>query len=1290
MLLSNAWKKRRQLRGNQSRRAASRRRASADIRPATELLEVRTLLTTSTLFADGELNVIIDEGNDSVAIQTDPLNPAFVQVLVNNTLDRSLPPILAGSVARITIIGSDSENIIDLSTIARADFSYIDPVTGSSMEIEVDAGNGHDTILASVDFDDSLSSGHGNDAIDAALSLGRLTIDGGDGNDTITAGAGADTIHAGDGDDLVDAGSGDDIIQADDGADTVAAGDGIDFVDGGTGADVISGGGNADSLIGGDGNDSIDAGDGDDTLRGGALDDTLIGGVGADVLTGNSGNDVLDGGISNDLVNGGNGNDTLFGAGGDDLLLGGRGNDSLDGGLDNDRVLGGAGSDTATGGRGEDTVLGQGGADTVVGGGDGDEVHGGAGNDVVESGERGDEGVGITISDVQLSEGDGFILTGGFAFPSTLSPFFGTAGDFDGDGDQDLAIPAGRPTGSTTPTPGEIRIFLNDGTGIFTPAGSAIFASDSFEPVLDSGDLNGDGLDDLVVSSFFSGEAVVYLSTGGGTIGTPVRIGIAVGVLGVRLADMNGDGDLDVVATTPGAQGGVFSPDTLGQVFVSQNNGSGGFGPATGVNAVGGNTFNQSRQFDVGDVNGDGSVDVVVANEALGNVSVLTNDGTGALTVLGTAATSEPPARVDLGDLDGDGDLDAVVTHNLNGGTVLPRSASVFLNNGTGTFTLGSVITASTSAAFAGGLFVVDVDSDGDDDVMLGSSAGQAFFRNDGAANLVEEAFFGPTGFPVDIDFDGDGRIDFVAQSATGFDTYRNNFIGPQTASVVVSLDAASSVDVSVDFSTISATATADVDFMSVGGTLVFPAGTTTQTIDIPIINELVIEPDESFLIQLSNPVNGILLDAQAQATLFDDDNGPAASTVALSDVSVPEGEAVTDVVLTLTRSGDSTGSGSVDISSIDGSALGGSDFVIPTGTATFGPGDTTATVTIQIVGDTRAEGTEQFQITLINPVNVVIANTTATVTILDDDGAPAPPLLIDTLSGGSGRDTVNGGDNADLIIGNSGNDQLNGGGDNDTIYGGAGNDTLNGGAGDDSLIGNSGADVPIGGEGDDTIVWRGDRDGNDEFTAELGFDTLQIQGNSQDNEFTVSQSGSTLLISERNRAISLTGDLLGFASGAEQVVIHGNGGDDTVTIDDINDVGFFVLIANGGAGADTISAAGADIGNVPLVLNGDGGSDTITGSTGIDSIFGGDGDDQVDGGAGDDQINGNDGDDALDGGAGDDAIFGDLGVDILIGGLGNDLLDGGFGNDMLDGSDGDDSLFGGFGDDFLLGSDGD
>ncbi|HRJ63304.1 cadherin domain-containing protein [Brevundimonas sp. UBA2416] len=128
----------------------------------------------------------------------------------------------------------------------------------------------------------------------------------------------------------------------------------------------------------------------------------------------------------------------------------------------------------------------------------------------------------------------------------------------------------------------------------------------------------------------------------------------------------------------------------------------------------------------------------------------------------------------------------------------------------------------------------------------------------------------------------------------------------------------------------------------------------------------------------------------------------------------------------------------------------------------------------------------------------------------------------------------------------------------------------------------------------------------------------------------------------------------------------------------------FTADILNGTTGDDTLSGLrGND------VINGFDGMDTLSGGVGDDRIFGGSGNDDLDGGDADDILDGGQGSDTLRGGDGRDLLLGAEDDDILFGETSDDVLEGGDGNDTLDGGSEDDRLLGDFGNDTLHGGDG-
>ena len=110
-------------------------------------------------------------------------------------------------------------------------------------------------------------------------------------------------------------------------------------------------------------------------------------------------------------------------------------------------------------------------------------------------------------------------------------------------------------------------------------------------------------------------------------------------------------------------------------------------------------------------------------------------------------------------------------------------------------------------------------------------------------------------------------------------------------ASFTVTLAPPSVQAVTVHFATADGTATAPADYASSSGTKTFNPGVTTQTVSVPIVNDTLHENNESFVVNLTSPVNAVIGDNQGQGTIVDDDPPPS---ISINDVSHPEGNSGT------------------------------------------------------------------------------------------------------------------------------------------------------------------------------------------------------------------------------------------------------------------------------------------------------------------------------------------------------------------------------------------------------------
>lgn len=216
---------------------------------------------------------------------------------------------------------------------------------------------------------------------------------------------------------------------------------------------------------------------------------------------------------------------------------------------------------------------------------------------------------------------------------------------------------------------------------------------------------------------------------------------------------------------------------------------------------------------------------------------------------------------------------------------------------------------------------------------------------------------------------------------------------GDGTAVFTVTRSGATSDEESVDYATVDGTATAGTDYTATSGTLTFAPGATTATVAVPILDDTVHEADETFTLELSNPIGvptPTLSVAEATATIVDTDPQPE---LAIADAAAEEDDGT--VSLTVTRTGSTGGSDSVEFATVDGTATAGEDYVATSGTLTFDPGATSATITVALIDDAEREDAETFAVVLADPASTTgpapaISSGTATVTIAAND-APRP-----------------------------------------------------------------------------------------------------------------------------------------------------------------------------------------------------------------------------------------------------------------------------------------------------------
>jgi len=200
------------------------------------------------------------------------------------------------------------------------------------------------------------------------------------------------------------------------------------------------------------------------------------------------------------------------------------------------------------------------------------------------------------------------------------------------------------------------------------------------------------------------------------------------------------------------------------------------------------------------------------------------------------------------------------------------------------------------------------------------------------------------------------------------------------TAVVDVVLSPASAETVSVHYETLPGTALLDEDFEGSSGDLVFAPGETKKSIQIPIINDAVAEPRETVRIRLSSSAGANIFRSESLLIINDDDQIRCIA----DNVTVDESVGTANVEVELNHA--STEAVTVSYATRKGTALPGRDYRGTSGTLTFNPGETTKMIPIKIINDQVPETTEDFIVKLLSPINVVIADDEARVTINDDD----------------------------------------------------------------------------------------------------------------------------------------------------------------------------------------------------------------------------------------------------------------------------------------------------------------
>ncbi|MED4755176.1 FG-GAP-like repeat-containing protein [Brevibacillus choshinensis] len=353
-------------------------------------------------------------------------------------------------------------------------------------------------------------------------------------------------------------------------------------------------------------------------------------------------------------------------------------------------------------------------------------------------------------------------MTGGAA-PSSI-----TSADLNNDGFIDLAVVN---IGSN-----EVSILINDGNGVFSVLQIIPFNT-LFPGVLlgqiAAADLNGDGFIDLAVTDQSPNNRVfILLNNGDGTFAAPVAYSTGVfpavsQSFSIAIGDYDGVNGPDLAIANIGHITGTSF------ITILLNNGSGVFAMAPGSPFP---TTPGLAPFDIvtADFTGDGILDLATANRDTNDVTLFKGNGNGTFQTPGVSFSVLPgglfPLSLVAADFDGNGSIDLAV------GNVATSNVTVFLNNGSGSFTEapGSPF-PTNSNTFDFDITAADFNCDGAIDLATANigSDNVSILINDGSGSFLPPVDF-PTGAgPISItaaDFNGDGRIDLATANEVSSD----------------------------------------------------------------------------------------------------------------------------------------------------------------------------------------------------------------------------------------------------------------------------------------------------------------------------------------------------------------------------------------------------------------------------------------------------------------------------------------------------------------------------------------
>jgi hypothetical protein len=213
--------------------------------------------------------------------------------------------------------------------------------------------------------------------------------------------------------------------------------------------------------------------------------------------------------------------------------------------------------------------------------------------------------------------------------------------------------------------------------------------------------------------------------------------------------------------------------------------------------------------------------------------------------------------------------------------------------------------------------------------------------------------------------------------------TVTNGTSGTTPMTFTVSLTAPSGDPVTVNYATADGTAVAGTDYQAASGTLTFAPGQTSQTITVNAIGNPLYAPTRTFTVNLSSPSGAGIAQGQGTGTIVSSLTQPSVSIGGVYVTDVDSGTTPANFWVWL--SGGSSLAVTVNYTTVDGTAVAGTDYVAASGTLTFAPGQTGQYVSVSVIGSPNYAPGRTFSVVLSNPQNATIGSQGGNGTIFDD-----------------------------------------------------------------------------------------------------------------------------------------------------------------------------------------------------------------------------------------------------------------------------------------------------------------